>query len=72
MADGAMPCRKLFDFSFAPLSLSIGDLRALGARVAEAGSTGPFAIVVGSELAHETAEIFHDLPQVRAWLYELA
>jgi len=84
IAEGAMPYRKLFDISFAPLSIGVAELRALGQRVAEAGKSGPVgpvAIVVGSELAHEMAEIFgsraqadrplrifDDIPKARAWL----
>ena len=35
IAANAMPYRKLFDLTFAPLSLTVGDLKALGKRVAD-------------------------------------
>ncbi len=86
IAEGAMPYRKLFDLTFAPMALTASDLRALGKRVADyakGGPVGPVAIVVGSELALEMARmfeaqaqanrelrIFHDLPEARAWLDE--
>lgn len=81
IAAGAMSYRKLFDISFAPLSLGVAELRALGKRSADAGPTGPLAIVVGSNLAREMAAIFEsqaaadrplrifdDLPTAREWL----
>lgn len=84
VSEGAMPYRKLFDLSFAPLSIGVAELRALGQRVAEVakdGPVGPVAIVVGSELAQEMAEIFgsraladrplrifDDVPKAREWL----
>jgi hypothetical protein len=59
---GAMPYRKLFDVTFAPLSMGVAELRALGTRVADhakgGGSVGPVALVVGSELAFDMAKIF--------------
>ena len=62
IAGGAMPYRKLFDITFAPISMGAAQLRALGTRVAqharEGGAIGPLAIVVGSERAREMAGIF--------------
>jgi hypothetical protein len=62
IAEGAMPYRKLFDLTFAPLSMGAAELRALGTRVAEharaGGAIGPLAIVVGSDLALDMARIF--------------
>jgi hypothetical protein len=62
IAQGAMPYRKLFDATFAPMTLGVAELRALGQRVAEhakhGSEVGPVAIVVGSELANEMALIF--------------
>jgi hypothetical protein len=62
IAEGAMPYRKLFDLTFAPLSMGLAQLRALGTRVAEhakgGGAVGPLSVVVGSELALEMAKIF--------------
>ena len=62
IAEGAMPYRKLFDVTFAPLSMGLAQLRALGTRVTEhargGGSVGPLALVVGSELALDMARIF--------------
>ena len=62
IAEGAMPYRKLFDVTFAPLSMGLAELRALGKRVTEhargGGSVGPLALVVGSELALDMARIF--------------
>lgn len=88
IADKAMPYRKLFNLTFAPVALSVADLRALGKRVAEhakVGPVGPVAIVVGSELAHEMAKIFdeqarasrelrifRDLRAAQEWLDEMA
>ena len=88
IAEGAMPYRKLFDLTFAPMALAAAALRALGKRVtdyAKGGPVGPVAIVVGSELALDMARIFEaqaqanrdlrifrDLAQARAWLDEAA
>lgn len=52
---------KLFDFSGAIFAVSIGEIRALGKRVADyakAMKLGPVAIVVDSDASLAVAELF--------------
>ncbi len=88
VAAGAMPYRKLFDVTYAtPGSIRLAQLKAFGSKVvafAKLGAVGPLAIVVGSELEHELAElfaradagralaIFSDRTKAREWLDGLA
>lgn len=83
-AAGAMPYRKLFDLTYvASGGLRLAELRAFSRRVlalAKEGPIGPIAIVVGSELEQELAEvfgkvdagrplaIFSDVSAAREWL----
>ena len=83
-AAGAIPYRKLFDMTYlAPDALRFADFKALGRKVvalANEGTVGPIAIVVGSDLLHEMAElygqakvgralaIFSDRQKAREWL----
>jgi hypothetical protein len=87
-AAGGMPYRKLFDATYvAPGSLRLGEVRAFARAIVAYGKTGPIgplAIVVGSELERELAElfgqadagralgIFSDAAQARHWLDALA
>jgi hypothetical protein len=85
MADaGGLPYRKLFDLTYvASGGLRLAELRAFSRKVvalAKDGPIGPIAIVVGSELEQELAEmfgkvdagrplaIFSDVSKARAWL----
>ena len=86
-AAGGMPYRKLIDLTYiAPGTLRRPELRALSKMsvdFAKAGPIGPIAIVVGSELEHEMAEvfgqadagralaIFSDASKARQWLDDL-
>ena len=83
-AAGGMPYRKLFDTTYlAPGALRLAELRAFSAKVlahAKQGPIGPIAIVVGTELEQEMAEmfgrtdagrplaIFSDVAAAREWL----
>jgi len=87
-AAGAMPYRKLFDATYAaPGSLRLSELRAFSRKIvayAKEGRVGPLAIVVGSDLEREMAElfgqadagralgIFSDVLEARQWLDKLA
>ncbi len=88
-AAGAMPYRKLFDATYAaPGSLRLSELRAFAKTIVayanEKGAVGPLAIVVGSDLEREMAElfgqadagralgIFSDAQKARQWLDQLA
>jgi hypothetical protein len=61
-AAGGLPYRKLFDTTYiAPGTLRLAELRAFSRKVlalAKDGPIGPIAIVVGSELEQELAELF--------------
>lgn len=86
-AAGGMPYRKVFNTTYAlPGALRFAELRALSKGVvdiAKGGPIGPIAIVVGSELEHELAEmygetragralaIFSDVAKARQWLDQL-
>jgi hypothetical protein len=83
-AAGGLPYRKLFDATYVtPGALRLAELRAFSRKVldlAKAGPIGPIAIVVGSELEQEMAElfgktdagrplaIFSDVSKAREWL----
>jgi hypothetical protein len=83
-AAGGLPYRKLFDMTYvASGGLRVAELRAFSRKVLELGKEGPMgpiAIVVGSELEKEMAEmfgqtdanrplaIFHDVSEARQWL----
>jgi len=87
-AAGAMPYRKLFDATYVtPGTLRLTELKALAGMivaVAKGRPVGPGAIVVGSELEQEMAEvfartdvgramaIFKDRSKARDWLDGLA
>lgn len=87
-AADAMPYRKLFDATYAaPGSLRLSELRAFSRKIvayAKEGPVGPLAIVVGSDLEREMAElfgqadagralgIFSDVVAARQWLDKLA
>jgi hypothetical protein len=84
VAAGGMPYRKLFDTTYlAPGALRFAELRAFSRKIvelADGGPIGPLAIVVGSELEQEMAElfgkvdagrplaIFGDMAKARQWL----
>src|SRR5215208_5129605 len=84
IAAGGMPYRKLFDTTYvAPGALRLAELRVFSNQVltlAREGPIGPIAIVVGSELEQEMAElfgqvdagrplaIFSDAAKAREWL----
>jgi hypothetical protein len=69
-AAGGLPYRKLFDTTYvAPGSLRLSELRAFSSRIlglAKEGTIGPIAIVVGSALEHEMAELFSQADAGRA------
>jgi hypothetical protein len=83
-AAGGMPYRKLFDLTYVVSGgLRLAELRAFSKQViglAKEGPIGPIAIVVGSELEQELAEvfgkvdagrplaIFSDVAAAREWL----
>ena len=87
-AAGAMPYRKLFDATYVtPGTLRLAEIKAFAGMVvafAKGGPIGPGAIVVGSELEQEMAEvfsqanagramaIFRDRSKAREWLDGLA
>lgn len=87
-AAGGMPYRKLFDATYAaPGSLRLSELRAFSKAIvayAQKGVVGPLAIVVGTDLEREMAElfgqadagralaIFSDVPTARQWLDQVA
>jgi hypothetical protein len=88
VAAGGMPYRKLFDATYAaPGSLRLSELRAFAKTIvayAKEGAVGPLAIVVGSDLEREMAElfgqadagralgIFSDVVEARQWLDKMA
>ena len=58
IAEGAMPYRKLFDLTFAPMALAAADLRALGKRVtdyAKADPSGPRRRIARPPDRHDAA-----------------
>jgi hypothetical protein len=85
---GAMPYRKLFDATYVtPGTIRLAELKAFAGMMvtfAKGGPIGPGAIVVGSELEQEMAEvfaqtgagralaIFKDRSTARKWLDGLA
>lgn len=84
VAAGGLPYRKLFDLTYvASGGLRVAELRAFSRNIlalAKEGPIGPLAIVVGSELEQELAEIFgqvdagrplaifRDVATAREWL----
>jgi hypothetical protein len=83
-AAGGLPYRKLFDMTYIePGTFRLAELRAFSRKVlalAKEGPIGPIAIVVGSDLEQEMAElfgqadagrplaVFRDVSKAREWL----
>jgi hypothetical protein len=67
---GGMPYRKLFDVTYVtPGSIRIAELKSFARTIvayAQKGAVGPIAVVVGSELEHEMAEVFGQADAGRA------
>jgi hypothetical protein len=85
----AVSYRKIVDIRFVPPEYRVADFRAFGQRVMEWGQAGekpgPTALIVGSEIATEFAELFReharadrplqiftDPAPARAWLDQVA
>jgi hypothetical protein len=85
----AVGYRKIVDIRFVPLDYKIADFRAFGQSIGEwarAGDKpGPTALIAGTEMARQFAELFNehspadrplrvfsDIPPARAWLDEIA
>jgi hypothetical protein len=88
VASDVVSYRKIFDVSFATLSLGREDIKKVGKRIADhakTGPVGPIAIIVGSDPDFDLAEIFVEqasavrivrifekADRARAWLDEVA
>jgi hypothetical protein len=88
-AANAVGYRKIVDIRFVPLDYKIADFRAFGQSIREWGQAGekpgPTALIAGTEMAQQFAQLFRDhspadrplrifadIPPARAWLDEIA